>query len=349
MSETLRRVLLVRTDRIGDVVLTTPAASILKELFPGCRITFLTRKYTAPLLRHYPAIDEILIYRPLENHRGWRGHLRLSAEVRQRQFDAAVLFYPTASLAAVLFWAGIPRRIGIRYRWYSPMFLNYPHSEHRKFGGKHELEFNLSLLQHLPGFKMPARIEFQFTLQKELTAWLEDEISGKMLSHGFVCIHPGSGGSAPNLSTEQYRVILRFLLTNTSWKILLTGAASERVQIDEVIRRENSDRIFNTAGEYTLEQLMGIISRAKLLVASSTGAIHIANAFRTPILSFFCPATPTHPDRWGPYHQREWAIMPEVAPCKRGIPERCPYHNCLSTLPDTLIESLLVQRINSLP
>ncbi len=348
MNETVRRILLVRTDRIGDVVLTTPAASILKDQFPDCHITFLTREYTAPLLRHYPAIDEILIYQPAGKHRGWHGHLRLSAELRQRQFEAAVLFYPTASLAASMFWAGIPRRVGIRYRWYSPIFLNYPHSEHRKFGGKHELEFNLSLLRHLPGFQMPAQFEFQFRLQKELTDWVEREVNLKGLSGGFACIHPGNGGSAPNLSAQQYRRILQFLLENTSWKILLSGADSERALIDEIATMENSSRIFNTAGEYTLEQLMGVISRARLLVASSTGAIHIANAFRTPILSFFCPATPTHPDRWGPYHQREWAIMPEVTPCKRGIPQRCPYHNCLSTLRNDFIESLLVRRINTL-
>ncbi|NIW97787.1 MAG: lipopolysaccharide heptosyltransferase II, partial [Phycisphaerae bacterium] len=85
----INRILLIRTDRIGDVVLTTPAASILHQHDPNLHIAFLSKQYTEPLLRHHRHIDDIVIYDPLEAHRGLRGHLKLAGQLRKMHFDVA--------------------------------------------------------------------------------------------------------------------------------------------------------------------------------------------------------------------------------------------------------------------
>ena len=76
----MKRILLIRTDRIGDTVLTLPAATALKAAFPEVQIHFLARNYTEPLVRRYQDVDEVLVYEPQGRHRGWFGYQRLAWE-----------------------------------------------------------------------------------------------------------------------------------------------------------------------------------------------------------------------------------------------------------------------------
>ena len=82
------RVLVVRTDRLGDVLLTTPVSTALRQAFPKVRISWLVRPYTAPLLEHTPDVDQILV----DRRRIDAGRLRLS--IKKENFDAAIVAYP---------------------------------------------------------------------------------------------------------------------------------------------------------------------------------------------------------------------------------------------------------------
>ena len=82
MPQKLKRVLLIRTDRIGDVMLTIPAVSVVHQRCPDVEITFLTRDYTEPLLQHYRHIQRIVIYDPEGKHQGIRGHWVLAQELK---------------------------------------------------------------------------------------------------------------------------------------------------------------------------------------------------------------------------------------------------------------------------
>lgn len=345
----LRRILLVRTDRIGDVLLTTPAATVLKELLPDVRIYFLTREYTAKLLYHHKHIDNIFIYDPLHKHRGWQGVLRLASELKEHHLDAAVLFFPTFPLALTLSLAAIPLRAGMGFRWYS-FLLNRRHFEHRKFGLKHESQYNLSLLTALFP-KLDAenlKIRFEFELRSDLLACREQMLKELGLGDGYVVLHPGSGGSAPNLSPGQYTLLLRFLLDETPWKVVLTGTAAETPLIRTIARTLPGRRIVDASGKLDLEELMGLISSAKLFISGSTGPLHIANALQIPVLAFYCPSVPCSPTRWGPYHQQRWAITPDVIPCKSCNPATCPNGNCLTKLTDSLLLDALRKRLEDI-
>ncbi|HIO11737.1 MAG TPA: ADP-heptose--LPS heptosyltransferase, partial [Deltaproteobacteria bacterium] len=119
ISNPPERFLLIRTDRIGDTVLTLPAVTALRKKFPAAFIAFLAQPYTAPLIEQYEGIDLLLSYEPEGRHRGWKGVLKLSHQLRELNFDAAILFYPRPELAFALLKAKIPLRIGTGYRWYS--------------------------------------------------------------------------------------------------------------------------------------------------------------------------------------------------------------------------------------
>ncbi|NOX36731.1 MAG: glycosyltransferase family 9 protein [Calditrichaeota bacterium] len=343
----LRRILLIRTDRIGDVILTTPVASILKQEYPEAKISFLARSYTATILRFHQDVDQILIYDPENAHKGWKGHLQLARELQNEHFDAAFLFFPTFPLAWCLFQSGIPRRVGMGFRWYSPLFLNWKVYEHRKYGVKHELEYNLSLLTKFVD-RLPETIPFRFQVPESLIQWRHDFLKRLDLESPYIIIHPGNGGSAPNLNISQYQFIIRWLLEHTEFPIFITGSFEERILADQILAGVDTSRLYDLSGKLSLEELIAFIAGARLFISSSTGPLHIANAFQVPVLAFYCPAIPCSPRRWGPYHQLEWAIMPDIPPCKTCNPSRCPHGNCLEKLPELVIGDALHRRFQSL-
>ncbi len=347
MSENLNRILLLRTDRIGDVVLTTPVVSVLRNRFPNLNITFMARDYTRPLLEQYPEIDDIFVYEPGGKHKGIRGHWCLSQELKQRCFDAAIFFYPRPQLAAAVKLAGIPFRIGNGYKWYSTLF-NERIFEHRKHGNRHELEHNLSMLQPLVA-EIPSTITYNFQLSDSLLEWQKTYLRKRNIVGNYIIIHPGSGGSAPNLSLDQYKTVLQTILQNyAASSIIFTGVQEETSVITKIIDGADK-RVVNAAGDFNIEQLMAIIRGAKLLVASSTGPIHIANALGVPVVGFYCPAAPCSPRRWGPYHQPEWVLMPqEIIPCDHCNPEKCHNGNCLETISINDLGNFIKKRLREI-
>lgn len=346
MDGKLERVLLIRTDRIGDVVLTTPTATMLKSRYPELHISFLARPYTVPLLRQHRHIDQILAYDPQGQHRGLRGHWRLAAQLREQRFDAAILFYPRPALAAAIRLAGIPLRIGNGYRWYA-FLLNRRFYEHRKHGDKHELTHNLTFLTP---FLNPEEetVRFAFALNGELQGWREQYARESGLTPGYVIIHPGNGGSAPNLSVRQYQDIARYVLDNCNRQILFTGSAEEQPLIERIAAPLSSPRVLRSAGRLNMSELMAVISGASLFIATSTGPLHIANAFGIPVLAFYCPSDPCSPRRWGPYDQLDWVLTPEVTPCDHCRPARCPNGNCVEKISDRRIRETLARRLGEL-
>ncbi len=341
-----RNILLIRTDRIGDVVLTAPAVTVLKQFYPKARIGFLTREYTAPLLRHYKGIEHILIYQPEGKHAGLSGHLRLAEELRAHNFDAAVLFFPQPGLSFALWKAGIALRVGSGFRW-SSVFLNHRVFEHRKKGEKHELEYNLSLLRGMvPRLPAPEEILFDFQFDKHLQKLQQQALQELKVFSPYAIIHPGSGGSAPRLPVEQFARITQFLHGHSTLRILVVGNGTEKPLVEQLLENlSHKERVHPVVGKWDLETYMAVIAGAQLFISNSTGPLHIARAYQVPVIAFYCPAVPCSPRRWGPYNQPETVLTPPVTPCKTCNPHTCPHGNCLAHIPWQAIQKKLEEAL----
>lgn len=325
-------ILLVRTDRIGDVILTTPAIGLLKQRYPRARLFFLTRAYTAPMLKHHDYLTETIVYDPQENHRGLGGHIKLARELKNRKIDLAILFFPQVWLVLTLKIAGIRRRIGTGYRWYS-ILLNERVFEHRKYGLHHELEYNLSLIKKEIGPAPPPReIKFGFRVDNRLKKLRQSVLEIKQIDRPYIIVHPGSGGSAPNLPPQQFAGILKHISEKSDFRVILVGSPNEEKLISEIAELASVPDILRSVGEWDLETYMAVISGSKLFVSNSTGPLHIARALSIPLLAFYCPAIPCSPKRWGPYNRQDSVITPNVEPCKTCNPKKCPHGVCLAKI-----------------
>ena len=115
--------LIVRTDRIGDVILSLPLAGLVKKHYPDCKITFLVRDYTKELVENHPYIDRVLILNETNDKVNLRENI---SAIKQFNFDSSIIVYPTFSTSLVIFLSAIKSRIGTGYRWYSFLFNENP-------------------------------------------------------------------------------------------------------------------------------------------------------------------------------------------------------------------------------
>jgi heptosyltransferase-3 len=138
----LSRILVVRTDRLGDMVLTLPLIQEIARQLPEASIDVMCRAYTAPLLERHKAVSGVIS----ADDTGPGGRRAAVRKIRAGRYDAAVIVHPTAKDTLLVRAAGVPIRVGNAYRWYSFLY-NRPVFFHRSDAKRHELEYNLVYLR----------------------------------------------------------------------------------------------------------------------------------------------------------------------------------------------------------
>ncbi|MDP3583441.1 MAG: glycosyltransferase family 9 protein [Ignavibacteria bacterium] len=325
--KSLKNILIVRTDRIGDVILSLPLAAILKKHFPDVRVSFLVREYTAPLVKNNKFVDEVIIL----SEKNGKPQIAQNIASLKDKFDACIVVFPTYQIALILFLAGIKTRIGSGYRWYSFLF-NKKVYEHRKYGERHELEYNVRLLQQ---FEInedvnPDNVEFGIQVDHPTN----EKVKDKLISLGWdgekklVVIHPGSGGSAIDLPKEKMKLLVKNISDETDSVLIITGSQAEEELCNSYVV---SKEVINTAGMFNLEELIALISNTNILIANSTGPIHIASALGKNVVGFYPKFAAVSPKRWGPYTSKAKIFQPTVCDgeCSR---DKCQKLNCMNSI-----------------
>lgn len=345
MSRTAhKRFLVVRTDRLGDLILSLPVLSALKQAYPGCVVGLLVAVQTAPLVEGHPDVDVLLRDDPRSEHRGMRGLARLVRQVRMGQFDTAILLHPTLRLALALAAARIPQRLGTAYRPYSLLFTHRV-PVHRKGVARHELDLNFDLLS--PIAPRPAQVAFKIPVTDEarahvrhLLAPLRPRQTGKL-----VVIHPGSGGSARDWPLEHFARLADELTRQLNATVVVTGSAQESLLVDRLWRL-CQQKPFRLDGRTSVKELAALLGEADLVVSNSTGPLHLAVAVGTKVIGFYCRIRACAPERWGPYGHPDSVLTPEVQPCERCTGARCPDWDCMSSISVEQALALAARKLN---
>jgi heptosyltransferase-2 len=314
------RILLVRTDRLGDVLLSTPVARALKKASAENHVTMLVRPYTKPVLKENPHVDDVILYDP------HGGDSDLVRTLKRGRFDAAVVLHPTFRLAKLLARSGIPKRFGTASRVYSLLF-NQRIPVRRSSAGLHEAECNLAMVEPLCGKNTDLLPEF-FLTESERKETEKVLRSLALNSRGFVVIHPGSGGSARDWSLRSFASLADAVETQLKRRVVVTGGPDET----DLVSRMTSlmrKRPTTMVGNLDIRQLGAVLSESAVVVTNSTGPMHLATAVRTPVVAIFCPMDGCSPGRWGPLGSESVVLMPQVPSCRRCTGERCSYYDCM--------------------
>lgn len=328
-----QNILIVRTDRIGDLILTLPAAQIIKKHYPDCRVSFLVREYTKELAMNNPYIDEVITLAEKKGKAGFWPNFRT---VKKRNFDSAVTVYPRFNLALLLFLAGIKNRAGTGYRWYSFLF-NRKVYEHRRYGNKHELVHNINLLKAI-GIEdtvTEKNVIYGLSPSEENRAKADKELKemGVDLSKPIVIFHPGSRGSSVDLPLEKMKELVKRTAEETDALVLLTGSPEEKDYCADFAVNKN---IFNVCGKFNLGELTAVIERADLLAANSTGPLHIAAALGKHIIGFFPKIQGLSPVRWAPFTEKRNIFVPPIN-CTNCSRKQCAELDCMNHIDINLV------------
>lgn len=328
------RILVIRPDRIGDVVLSTPVLVSLRAARPGWQIAMLVRPMIAPLLEGHPAIDELLTLETNDKP-SWNNTAALADTMRNKKFDAALHLYSDFWISLAVWRAGVPVRVGPASKL-ARIFYNTALPQRRSRGERHEADYNLDLLAPLG---IPPLRETMLPVTPGAIGAAAGLIDPSRKNIG---VFPGMGGSARNWKPERYARLIDILSADGNNVILMGGAADAKTV--EAVAAGCASTPKRFAGT-SIKELAAFIQKLDLFVAPSTGPLHIAGAVGTPAVGIYCPIRVCLPRRWGPIGTGDTALCPAVPVCETCVNERCPYWDCMDRLTTDDVAAAVKERL----
>ncbi|MGB9663888.1 MAG: glycosyltransferase family 9 protein [Ignavibacteria bacterium] len=318
--------LIVRTDKLGDSLLTLPVAAKLKKHFPESRIYFLASSYTSPIIAKSKFVDEVIASDKTS-------FFELAEILRRKKIDYAIIARPTLRNALLVYFAGIKHRIGTKYRAYSFLF-NKRVAHHRKESTKHEALYNLDLLQPIGISNSNNLDEIQFGLIPE--AKIQENVKRKLkkfgldLSKPLVVMHISSGGSAVDWNYLNFKELARFIKIYTDAEIILTGTNKDFLFLYELFF-DFDYKVYNLAGELNIVELFNLYSMIDVYIGNSTGPTHLAAIAGCWVVSFYPKIKVASQTRWGPIIKKRIIFEPEID-CSDCTQEQCIKLNCMDSI-----------------
>ncbi len=283
--------LIVRTDRLGDLVLTMPMASEIKRALPNSLVSFLVSEYTRPIAERCDAIDQVISVDAATSL--WQ---RISL-FRSGRWDAVFFPNPNFSLALAAFLARIPRRIGTGYRWFSLLY-NRRIYEHRRNGSRNEAEHNLIMLQQIgidADLKTLSHINVRDEEDSSVQSWLDTIFPNG--SARFAVLHIPTSGSSKDWALDKFVELGKSLRDELGMALVLTGLASDQLFLERVqIAIGSGVHLF--CGK-PLPELAALLRRASVVISNSTGPGHLAAALGTSAIGLFPLPRALARERWG--------------------------------------------------
>ena len=308
------KIIISRTDSIGDVILTLPLCVWLKKQFPQTELVFLGRTYTKDIIACFDVVDTFLNFDDFSS-------LPTSERIARLKADCIIHVFPNREIAALSKKAKIPMRIGTAHRIFHLLTCNYRLNFSRKRSLLHESQLNFELLKPL-GFNETPSFDSLFQSLNHFnipTVSLPTEFSGIDFSNTII-LHPKSQGSAVEWPLEKY-IELAKVLVQQKKTVIFTGTENEGKEFSAILPVH--PQIIDSSGKLNLKQLIFLISSCEALVACSTGPYHIAGISGIKAIGLFSPRKPIHPGRWRALGNKSVALVFDSSCSKCGKGKAC--------------------------
>ncbi len=299
-------ILVVRTDRIGDVVLTTPVFKALRLAFPLAKISVLVAPLTVDLVSGNPYVDEVLVDDRAGRHKGVWGALHLARAIRQRHFDTAFILHTKRRYNVLCFLAGIPRRIGYKNNKMG-ILLTDPLKDDRALGHKHEAQYCLDVLAAvgIAGAGLDLFVPSHKDAEEWATAWLQKNSTqpGQVIA-----IHPGASDPTKIWPAQSFARLVNALMNRYAFKIVLIGGAETRAIAAEILAATPAG-VVDLTGQLGIGQMASVLRRARLLISNDSGPVHVGAGVGIHVISLFLRDQPgINPERWRPLGNKAFML-----------------------------------------
>jgi heptosyltransferase III len=348
------RILIIRPDHIGDVLLTTPAIDVLRHAFPDGYLAALVGPWSAEVIRRGPPVDALRTCEfPgfIRRSRGWIGapyvQLRRARELRRKRFDVAVIARPDhwwgALLAAL---AGIPHRVGFKVPECAPFLTEAVDQP----SGAHTAELSLLLARRvceLAGLGAPLRSLMPvFTISDEERLQARAAIDGcDTAGDGpLLVLHPGAGTTLKLWPAERWARTLDLVRERWDARTLIVSSSTDEPIVAAIRRFARGPHRWLTTDQ-GLGYLAAILAQADVVIGSDSGPLHLAAAVGARTVRLYGPTDPALFGPWPPSerHIALRALVPcspcgfvSAPPCGDVVNPRC----LLEQTPEDICESV---------
>ena len=334
-----KRIIISKTNQIGDVTFSLPLASALKKIDPTCVILLMGKTYTQSLVSFYPDIDEFI---------PWEKIIESSGDAAQKladyKADIIIHVYPRRDIAQLAKKAGISIRLGNSRRLYHWMTCNRFTYVRSSGSNLHETQLDMKFLKRFGVKKI-----FSLKEISALRAFKSGSVAEKnpflnlLDPHRFnLILHPKTRGQHIEWSFENFSRLVE-LLPDEKFKIFVTGSEEEGKLIRSSLMARHFDRLNDLTGKMSLEELMTFIAKANGLIAASTGPVHLAANLGIHTLGLYAPIRPFHAGRWGPVGEKAEIL------CVNKNCEACRYSqcHCINEITPEEVSAVLFRWLNS--
>ncbi|MDR4479998.1 MAG: lipopolysaccharide heptosyltransferase II [Nitrospira sp.] len=346
-KEDIRRIVVRGPNWLGDAVMCEPALSQVRTLFPRADITLLVKPAIADLLAQHPAVNRTLVYDDRGRHAGLIGKWTLAGVLRRHRFDLAILFQNAFEAALIGFLAGIPRRFGYATDGRS-LLLTDPVTVPSRSAQRHQVEYYWDLLKPL-GAQGPAAAPRLFVTPDESAVIAKRLADAGIGSSDLVIgVNPGSTyGHAKRWLPDRYAEVVNRVVKEAQGRsgarvgVAIVGAKGEE-QLGAAIADQIKTRTVVCSGQTTVRELMALVKRCQLFLTNDTGPMHVAAAFKVPLVAVFGP---TDWQTTSPFHVDAQLVRQPVS-CAPCLLRECPIdHRCMTEVTVEQVYGAAVQHL----
>lgn len=324
-TDKIKKILVIRTDRLGDVLLNVPAVRALRQRFPGSQISIMVQPKLKELVEGNPDIDKVITYDKNGSQKGWLKTLALIWQLRNMRFDMSVTLNPAKRSNIITFLAGIPIRIGYDRKW--GFLLTHKIRDEKYEGEKHEVEYNLDLVRKTVGADTQ-----DISLFVPITKGDELYVSNLLKEHSIysneklIAIHPWSSCPSKIWPIQRYIQVASLLVDELGFRVAIVGEQTPVGDFD----LQTAPRIINLCGRLSIRQLAAFLKRCLCLISNDSGPVHVACAVRTPcVVIFGRTLSGVGSKRWGPWGEGNVTLQKDAG-CTYCEPQNCLYdYKCL--------------------
>lgn len=324
----IKKILVIRTDRLGDVLLNMPAVRALRHTFKNSHIAIMVQPVLKDIVEGNPDINEVITYDKNGRQRGLFETTKLIWRLREKRFDVAVMLNPAKWSNIITYLAGIPIRAGYDRKW--GFLLTHKIRDEKYLGEKHEVEYNLDLVRKTLGADIQDKSLF-IPITKEDEMYVSNLLQENGVSDNekLIAIHPWSSCPSKLWPLDRYIQVASTLADSYGIRMAVVG--EQQYKNGSSLRTTN--KIMDLCGKLSLRQVAALFKRCKCLISNDSGPVHIACAVGIPcIVIFGRTLSGVGPKRWGPLGERNVVLQKDVG-CATCDPQNCEYnYKCLMAI-----------------
>lgn len=318
-----KKILIIQTAFIGDVVLTTAMLEALHQHNPALSISILVRKGNETLFKAHPFIIQVLVWDKKQNKYGhW---LQLLFTIRKNQFDAVINVQRYAATGLWTALSGAKMKIGFDKNPLAFLFTNsIPHQSVVK--GLHETERNHALLSPLGLFPNAKPVLYPSLQDKKALEGYQ--------SVPYLCIAPASVWYTKQFPMHQWIQLLNSIPFDGP--IYLLGGPGDKPLNDHILQAVQKNNLVNMAGRLSFLASAALQKGAVLNYVNDSAPMHFASAVNAPVVAIYCSTVPDF--GYGPLSDTSFIVETKQAlscrPCGLHGKKQCPlkHFNCAETI-----------------